>query len=248
MTGFAAMLRAIVHAGFLQQAPMPSSRKPPSSPQKQRPGDGDRGAPNPFAGAQFLLSCAKLTQLPADGLPEIAFAGRSNAGKSSALNTLCGQKQLARVSKTPGRTQLINMFSVPGGRFADLPGYGFAEVPKDIRRAWGRLIGDFLEGRANLRAVVQIMDIRHPLTPFDVQMLEWGANRGLRCLILLTKADKLGFGAAKTTLLQVQQAVAELPDTEVRLFSSTSQLGVGEVRELLREWLTAAPQDAGAAD
>lgn len=214
-----------------------SSKKPPASPA------GDRGQRNPFAGAQFLLSCAKLTQLPADGLPEIAFAGRSNAGKSSAMNALCGQKQLARVSKTPGRTQLINLFNVPGGRFVDLPGYGFAEVPKDVRHGWGRLIGDYLEGRANLRAVVQIMDIRHPLTPFDVQMLEWAAHRGLRCLLLLTKADKLSFGAAKSTLLQVQKAVAELPDTEVRLFSSTSNLGLDEVRTLLQSWLSAAPQD-----
>ncbi|WP_051362233.1 ribosome biogenesis GTP-binding protein YihA/YsxC [Solimonas soli] len=213
---------------------MPASRSPSAKVA------GDRGTPNPLAGAAFLLSCAKLTQLPADGLPEIAFAGRSNAGKSSALNTLCGQKQLARVSKTPGRTQLINLFDVPGGRFADLPGYGFAEVPKDVSQSWGRLIGDYLQGRANLRAIVQIMDIRHPLTPFDVQMLEWAAQRGLRCLLLLTKADKLSFGAAKNVLLQVRKAVAELPEVEVRLFSSESRLGVDEVRTLLRDWLSAA--------
>lgn len=204
----------------------------------------DRGARNPFAGAQFLMSCAKLTQLPADGLPEIAFAGRSNAGKSSAMNTLCGQKQLARVSKTPGRTQLINLFNVPGGRFVDLPGYGFAEVPKDVSRAWGRLIGDYLQGRANLRAVVQIMDIRHPLTQFDVQMLEWSAQRGLRCVVLLTKADKLGYGAAKSVLLQVKEAIAELPDAQVQLFSSTSRLGLDEARTTLAALLTtqSAPQ------
>jgi len=198
---------------------------------------GDRGAPNPFAGAAFLLSCAKLTQLPADGLPEIAFAGRSNAGKSSAMNALCGQKQLARVSKTPGRTQLINMFGVPDGRFVDLPGYGFAKVPKDVSHAWGALIGDYLQGRANLRAIVQIMDIRHPLSDFDVQMLEWAAHRGLRCLVLLSKADKLRFGAAKTTLLQVQKALAELPSLQVQLFSSTSRQGLDEARETLASWL-----------
>ncbi len=193
--------------------------------------------PNPFASAKFLMSCAQLTQLPPDGLPEIAFAGRSNAGKSSALNTLCNQKQLARVSKTPGRTQLINLFDVTGGRFVDLPGYGFADVPKDIRKGWGRLIGDYLEGRANLRAVVQIMDIRHPLTPFDAQMLEWAAYRKLPCLLLLTKADKLGFGAAKSTLLQVQKAVADLPQVSTQLFSSTSRLGVDEARLRLQNWL-----------
>ena len=193
--------------------------------------------PNPFASAKFLMSCAQLTQLPPDGLPEIAFAGRSNAGKSSALNTLCNQKQLARVSKTPGRTQLINLFDVTGGRFVDLPGYGFADVPKDIRKGWGRLIGDYLEGRANLRAVVQIMDIRHPLTPFDAQMLEWAAYRKLPCLLLLTKADTLGFGAAKSTLLQVQKAVADLPQVSTQLFSSTSRLGVDEARLRLQNWL-----------
>ena len=193
--------------------------------------------PNQFASAKFLMSCAQLTQLPPDGLPEIAFAGRSNAGKSSALNTLCNQKQLARVSKTPGRTQLINLFDVTGGRFVDLPGYGFADVPKDIRKGWGRLIGDYLEGRANLRAVVQIMDIRHPLTPFDAQMLEWAAYRKLPCLLLLTKADKLGFGAAKSTLLQVQKAVADLPQVSTQLFSSTSRLGVDEARLRLQNWL-----------
>lgn len=208
------------------------------------PTPGDRGAPNPFAGAAFLLSCAKLTQLPADGLPEIAFAGRSNAGKSSAMNALCGQKQLARVSKTPGRTQLINMFGVPGGRFVDLPGYGFAKVPKDVSRSWGALIGDYLQGRANLRAIVQIMDIRHPLSDFDVQMLEWAAHRGLRCLVLLSKADKLRYGAAKTTLLQVDKALAGLPMLQVQLFSSTSRQGLDEARATLASWLRDADDAA----
>src|SRR3546814_13927963 len=107
------------------------------------------------------------------------------------------------------------------------------------RQAWGRLIGDYLQGRANLRAVVQIMDIRHPLTDFDVQMLEWAAHRGLRCLVLLTKADKLRFGAAKTALLQVQQALVELPDCQTLLFSSTSKQGLEEARTLLQQWLVA---------
>ena len=113
--------------------------------------------PNPFARAGFLLSCADLQQLPRDEQPEIAFAGRSNAGKSSALNAICSHKQLARVSKTPGRTQLINLFGVPGGRFADLPGYGYAEVPEQVRRDWGKLIGSYLEDRQNLVGVVLII-------------------------------------------------------------------------------------------
>lgn len=210
---------------------MPAS--PPSKPAAAKPA----AVPNPFVSAQFLMSCAAIQQLPADGLPEIAFAGRSNAGKSSALNTLCGQRQLARVSKTPGRTQLINLFTVPGGRFIDLPGYGYAHVPKDVHRSWGPMIGNYLEGRANLRGIVQIMDIRHPLTPFDVQMLEWSAHRGLSSLILLTKADKLGFGAAKTALLGVQKAVAGLPQTRAQLFSSESRLGADEARTTLLSWL-----------
>src|SRR3546814_7066480 len=124
------------------------------------------------------------------------------------------------------------MFNVPNGRFVDLPGYGFAKVPKDVSQAWGRLIGDYLQGRANLRAVVQIMDIRHPLTDFDVQMLEWAAHRGLRCLVLLTKADKLRFGAAKTALLQVQQALVELPDCQTLLFRSEEH--TSELQSLMR--------------
>jgi GTP-binding protein len=218
---------------------MPANRPPSSI------AAGDRGVANPFAAATFLMSCAKLTQLPPDGLPEICFAGRSNAGKSSALNTLCGQKQLARVSKTPGRTQLINMFDVPGGRFVDLPGYGFAKVPKDVSQAWGRLIGDYLQGRANLRGIVQIMDIRHALTDFDVQMLEWAAHRGLRSLVLLTKADKLSYGASKNVLLQVRQSLADLPTAQAQLFSSTSRLGLDEARTTLQHWLTDSPAADG---
>ena len=214
------------------------------SPPAAKPSAPPRSPPNPFASAQFLLSCAAVTQLPADGLPEIVFAGRSNAGKSSALNTLCAQKQLARVSKTPGRTQLINMFGVPDGRLVDLPGYGYAHVPKDIHKTWGRMIGDYLDGRANLCGVVQIMDIRHPLTPFDVQMLEWSAHRRVPCLVLLTKADKLGYGAAKTALLGVQKAIAGLPDTQAQLFSSTSRLGVDEARAWLQSRL--APPESAA--
>jgi GTP-binding protein len=187
---------------------------------------------NPFAQAEFLLSCAELAQLPRDDLPEIAFAGRSNAGKSSALNALCNHKQLARVSKTPGRTQLINLFGLPqGGRFADLPGYGYAKVPIPMRDNWGRLIGSYVEIRNNLRGIVLIMDIRHPMTDFDDQMLAWAQAARRPCHILLTKADKLGFGAAKTQLLSVRKQVAtfELPPS-VQLFSSQTKMGVDEAR------------------
>lgn len=186
--------------------------------------------PNPFSGARFLLSCARLEQLPADGLPELAFAGRSNAGKSSALNRLCGHNALARVSKTPGRTQLINLFEVPGGRFSDLPGYGYAKVSQDVRRDWGQLIGRYFQTRPNLCGVVLIMDVRHPLTPLDRQMLDWVVRRGLPCHLLLTKADKLGFGAAKNTLLSVRKSLPQLSNVTAQLFSAQTGLGLEEFR------------------
>lgn len=187
---------------------------------------------NPFAQTQFLMSGAKPEQLPRDDVAEIAFAGRSNAGKSSALNALCGHKGLARVSKTPGRTQLINLFTVPPlGRLADLPGYGYADVPREVQREWGRLVGGYVESRLNLRALVVVMDIRHPLTDYDQQMLAWAQGRALRAHILLSKADKLGFGASKNQLLKVQRELP--PDTTVQLFSATAKTGVEDARSLL---------------
>jgi GTP-binding protein len=186
---------------------------------------------NPFAGARFLLSCAGLEQLPDDRLPEFAFAGRSNAGKSSALNRLCGHNALARVSKTPGRTQLINLFEIPGGRFADLPGYGYAKVSKAQRESWGALIGQYLESRENLTGIVLIMDVRHPMTPFDVDMLDWCVRGGLACHLVLTKADKLSFGASKNVLLAVKRTLPNLSNITVQLFSAQSDVGLDEFRE-----------------
>lgn len=187
---------------------------------------------NPFAQASFLMSGAQPEQLPRDEVPEIAFAGRSNAGKSSALNTLCTHKGLARVSKTPGRTQLVNLFEVPGlGRLADLPGYGYAKVPREVQRDWGKLVGGYVENRLNLRALVVIMDIRHPMTDLDIQMLSWAEGRGLPAHILLTKADKLGFGAGKSQLLKVRSQLAA--NVTAQLFSSTAKTGLDEAIERL---------------
>lgn len=186
---------------------------------------------NPFAGARFLLSCAGLGQLPDDGRPEFAFAGRSNAGKSSALNRLCGHSTLARVSKTPGRTQLINLFEIPGGRFADLPGYGYAKVSKEQRQSWGALIGQYLESRENLTGIVLIMDVRHPMTPFDVDMLDWAVRGGLACHLVLTKADKLSFGAAKSVLLGTRRSLPNLSNVTIQLFSAHNDMGLEEFRE-----------------
>ncbi|HZP13230.1 MAG TPA: ribosome biogenesis GTP-binding protein YihA/YsxC [Nevskiaceae bacterium] len=196
---------------------------------------------NPLATARFTISCARLEQLPSAATPEVAFAGRSNAGKSSALNALTGQSQLARVSKTPGRTQLINCFDVgERGRLVDLPGYGYAKVPEPIRRSWGDLVGGYLDVRENLRGLIVLMDIRHPLTDLDRQLLDWARHRDRACHVLLTKADKLGFGAAKSTLQKVNNEIGKLQmQISAQLFSSTSKLGVEEAREKVMSWLSA---------
>lgn len=197
---------------------------------------------NPFAQARFLLSCAQLQQLPDDELPELAFAGRSNAGKSSALNVLCAKRALARVSKTPGRTQMINLFELASNaRLADLPGYGYAQVPPAMRRSWGALIGGYVETRPNLRGIALIMDVRHPLTDYDQQMLAWTKTAKRPCHILLTKADKLGYGASKTALLTVQKGLTELDvAATVQLFSANTHQGVETARTRLYELLTSA--------
>ncbi len=190
---------------------------------------------NYFAQARFVMSAAKLEQLPQDAVPELAFVGRSNSGKSSALNTLCNKKALARVSKTPGRTQLINLFDVPNARLIDLPGYGFAKVPGAIRQDWGRLIGGYLETRSNLCLLIVIMDIRHPLTDLDEQMLDWARAAERPCHVLLTKADKLSRGAATSTLLQVRVALKKWGEHfTAQLFSSHNALGVEEARAAIK--------------
>jgi GTP-binding protein len=193
---------------------------------------------NPFASARFLMSAAQLEQLPAPDRPEVAFAGRSNAGKSSALNRICAQKQLARVSKTPGRTQLLNYFEVAAGWLVDLPGYGFAQVPEAVRREWGVLVTGYIESRENLRGLVLVMDSRHPLTDFDRQLLAWAAAQELPCLTLLTKADKLKSGARKKTLAEVQRALPTLhSQASAQLFSSETGDGVEQARAQLEHWL-----------
>lgn len=180
-----------------------------------------------------MMSAARLVQLPQDDIVEIAFAGRSNAGKSSALNKLCGIRTLARVSKTPGRTQLINLFSLQTrARLVDLPGYGFAQVPVAIRRQWGALVGGYIETRVNLSGLVVMMDVRHPLTPLDQQMLDWAQAHGRPVHILLTKADKLGRGAAGNTLAAVRTTLAPRGvSVSVQLFSALKGIGVDQARE-----------------
>ena len=202
-------------------------------------------AAHPFSQVEFQISAADLDGLPGDGLPEVAFVGRSNVGKSSALNALANRKRLAFVSKTPGRTQLINFFSLgPGARLVDLPGYGYAKVPIGLRDAWGRLVGGFLETRRELVGVVSIMDARHPFMPLDRQLLGWLARSplhlqsGRKLLVLLSKSDKLTRSEQGRLLPAVERELRTLGlPGECRLFSSINRQGVEETRAQIEGWL-----------
>lgn len=198
-----------------------------------------------FSRVDFVTSAGPSGGLPPADLPEIAFAGRSNVGKSSAINALAKRKRLAFVSKTPGRTQTINFFDLSGrGRLVDLPGYGYARVPQSVRAQWDRLVGGYLEARSALAGVVLLIDARHPFTTHDEHLLEWLRPAGRRLLVLLSKCDKLSrqerakvLAAARTRLTRKGEAA------EVLLFSSQSGEGVEEARALLDEWLRAARQE-----
>lgn len=188
--------------------------------------------------AKFINSAPRLQDAPPDQGKEIAFAGRSNAGKSSAINTLVQQNALARVSKTPGRTQLLNFFAIDEQRkLVDLPGYGYAKVPIAIKNDWQKMMESYLKNRQALCGIVLVMDIRHPMTEFDWQMVEWCEHSKLPLHILLTKSDKLKFGAAKNTLLKVQK---ELGNTSIvvtlQLFSALNKTGIDDIHQMLDEW------------
>ncbi|SET48103.1 ribosome biogenesis GTP-binding protein YihA/YsxC [Thorsellia anophelis] len=189
---------------------------------------------------RFILSAPDIRHLPPDVGVEIAFAGRSNAGKSSALNTLTGQKSLARTSKTPGRTQLINLFETAENcRLVDLPGYGYAEVPEEVKRKWQKSLGEYLQMRNSLRGLVILMDIRHPLKELDVNMINWAVDANLAVLVLLTKSDKLASGAMKKQVREVREALSELnADIEVEPFSSTKKVGVDKLKAKLNQWFS----------
>ncbi|CPR15377.1 ribosome biogenesis GTP-binding protein YihA/YsxC [Brenneria goodwinii] len=192
----------------------------------------------------FVISAPDIRHLATDSGIEVAFAGRSNAGKSSALNTLTNQKNLARTSKTPGRTQLINMFEVEEGvRLVDLPGYGYAEVPEEMKLKWQRALGEYLQKRNSLKGLVVLMDIRHPLKDLDQQMLSWAVESQIPVLVLLTKADKLASGARKAQLNMVREAVLPfMGDIQVEAFSSLKKLGVDKLRQKLDSWFSTLPQ------
>ncbi|MBD1588309.1 ribosome biogenesis GTP-binding protein YihA/YsxC [Pseudomonas typographi] len=198
---------------------------------------------NPLIGlcqqATYAVSAAKVDQCPPDTGFEVAFAGRSNAGKSSALNTLT-HANLARTSKTPGRTQLLNFFRLDEERrLVDLPGYGYAKVPIPLKQHWQRHLEVYLGSRESLKGVILLMDVRHPLTDFDQMMLDWSVASGMPMHLLLTKADKLTFGAAKNTLLKVQREIHQGwgASVSLQLFSAPKRQGLDEAYQVLARWV-----------
>ncbi|ARG96310.1 ribosome biogenesis GTP-binding protein YihA/YsxC [Legionella micdadei] len=193
---------------------------------------------NPYTRAVFLKSAARVSQLPPDEGFEVAFAGRSNAGKSSALNCLTGIKQLARTSKTPGRTQLINLFGIDESRrLVDLPGYGYAKVAQHIKEDWQQNLAHYLEVRQCLRGLILLMDCRHPLKELDQMMVDWAIRRQLPVHILLTKSDKLSRGETKSTVLKVKQFYQSMGGLiTVQSFSSLKKEGIDGLISKLNEW------------
>ncbi len=190
-----------------------------------------------FQVAKFALSVLDPHAVPPSA-GEVAFSGRSNAGKSSVINVLCRQTRLAYVSKTPGRTQCLNFFDLGRQRYlVDLPGYGFADVPPEVREQWDHLLTTYLQTRRELAGIVVIMDARHPLTPLDVQMLDWLAPTGKPVHVVLTKADKLGRQAQTQTLAKVTAALAGQAHVSVQLFSSPKRIGIDELQHVLDGWL-----------
>lgn len=189
--------------------------------------------------AQFLISAASKKQFPVDDGLEVAFAGRSNAGKSSAINTLCDNKGLAKISKTPGRTRLINFFSLDEKRrLVDLPGYGYAKVPLPMKQEWERLLEQYLQQQGPVRGVVVIVDIRHPMKEFDLHMLDWCQHYNLPTHVLLTKTDKLKRGPAQAALLKTRKELKQAGyDCSAQTFSALKKTGLNELASILDSWL-----------
>ena len=192
-----------------------------------------------FADAAFLRAAGRIGELPPPGPPEIAFAGRSNVGKSSAINALVGRRALARTSKTPGRTQTINFYGLGArARLVDLPGYGYARVPQALRAHWRELVGGYLRSARPLVGIVLLVDARHPLTALDLQLIDWIGE--LPLVVLLTKADKLPRSAQARLLSEARRRLGR---QQVTLFSSVTRQGVDECRDLLGEWLQAGREN-----
>jgi GTP-binding protein len=232
-------------------------KQPVHSTEKPRPG-ADRPVPrefaeagslsHPFAGARFLTTAAEWRQLPDGEAPEIAFAGRSNAGKSSAINALAGRTRLAFVSKTPGRTQHINFFELRSGALlADLPGYGYAAVPEAMRRRWQSFLSRYLSTRVPLAGLVLVMDCRRPMTPLDRQMLDWFLPSGRPVRILLAKADKLNVRERALALARTRDALAADYSVhpmrlDVQLFSAEHRIGIAEAEAAIIAWVAPRPR------
>lgn len=199
-----------------------------------------------YRAAQFIKSTPGLPGSPPDLGMEVAFAGRSNAGKSSAINTITEIKSLARTSKTPGRTQHLVFFGIdPQRRLVDLPGYGFAKVPEQVKRRWAQAMERYLQQRQSLQGLILVMDVRHPLTEFDQNMLNWCQHAQLPVHVLLTKADKLKRGPAKASLLEVRKYLKQQANpTTIQLFSALKRDGVEQVRQVLDQWLELGPKPA----
>ncbi|MBF4336299.1 MULTISPECIES: ribosome biogenesis GTP-binding protein YihA/YsxC [Vibrio] len=195
-----------------------------------------------YQNTHFITSAPDIRHLPDDEGIEIAFAGRSNAGKSSSLNRLTNQKSLAKTSKTPGRTQLINLFKVTEGcHIVDLPGYGFAQVPLELKKKWQKSLGEYLQKRKSLKGLVVLMDIRHPMKDLDQQLISWAVDCYIPVLVLLTKADKLKSGARKAQVLKTREEARSFGgDVTVDAFSSLKGLGVDVLRNKLDTWFAPA--------
>ena len=193
-----------------------------------------------FQKTRFITSAPDITKLPADTGIEIAFVGRSNAGKSTALNCITNQKNLAKTSKTPGRTQLINLFEIEENkRIVDLPGYGYAEVPLAVKKKWQRSLTEYLQKRKSLKAVAVLMDIRHPLKDLDRQIITWAAMANLEVLIILTKSDKLSNNARRAAVSDVKKQLIEFGCTyNLVAFSAMDKTGLTEIREILSRFYT----------
>ena len=200
---------------------------------------------NLYQQTTFIIGTPDSRRVPADEGIEVAFAGRSNAGKSSALNVLTEQKSLARISKAPGRTREINFFAVREAvRLVDLPGYGYAKVSKSMKGEWQRNIARYLETRQSLCGVVLLMDVRHPLKQYDQQVLSWCYSAELQTHVLLTKADKLKRGPAQAALLQTRKALERLhPEASSQLFSAHTRAGNEQLQQVLNHWLGLAPPE-----
>lgn len=199
-----------------------------------------------YSQAKFIISAPDISHLGQDQGIEVAFAGRSNAGKSSALNRLTRQKNLARTSKTPGRTQLINVFELDDNRrLIDLPGYGYAKVPLAIKQKWQKSLGEYLQKRESLKGLVVLMDIRHPFKDLDQELIQWAVAAELPVLALLTKADKFKSGKRKAQLLMAREAaMAFCGDVTIHLFSSLNGLGLDNCEQVLDLWFGYQQKDS----